>query len=275
MIALAGVAASAAVAQDRGTDKKKPFSPLHDFLGIDPESGQFVGPKTAPAAPSEGSRPSESGPAADGPDGRAASAAADSPTDPRVRSAEDLPKDAEEAAEAVRRMAQRINEGSLDDLSSLVDERFSPGNLKVLSRRFAWITGALLLLYPLSIVVSEMLGWWFRRQESGLTDFDRRYQRSRLTRRLLMASTLMALIVLATIGSVNGYWWGQPKLLTLFCIVIGVLCIAAATLSSMIKQSAKQYSLTLMRQMRREQLEMRAELDELCKRMRQVTMTSD
>lgn len=274
MVASTGATPPAVLAQNAangGEDRKKPFSPLHDFFGIDPESGKFVDPKTSPARPSEGSRSQKADTAAS----RSGDGSTASPAGSRQRATDELPRDADEAAEAFRRMTERINEGSFDDLSSLVDERFSTDRVKTLSRRFAWIAGGLLLLYPLSIVVSELLGWWFGRNEAGLTDFDRRYQRTRFTRRLLLASTLMGLIVIATIGSANAYWWNQPELFTLFCIALGLLGIAAATLSSMIKQSTKQYSLMLMRQMRREQHEMRAELDELCKRMRQVTMTSD
>lgn len=274
MTASTGAAAAAVLDQraaDRGEDQQRTFSPLHDFLGIDPETGRFVDPQSTPASQSDRKRLQEAD--------TSANASGDPPTKPptgsRQPAPDDLPRDAEEATEALRRITERFNEGSLDEFSSLVGRRISNDRLSDLSRRFAWLTAGLLLLYPLSILLSESLGWWFRRDEAGLSDLDRRYWRTRLRRRLLLASTLIGLIVIATIGSVNAYWWNQPELFTLFCIAIGLLGIAAATLSSMIRQSAKHYSLTLMRQMRREQLEIRADLDELCKRMRQVTMTSD
>lgn len=258
-------------ARTRSEDETRTFSPLHDFLGIDPDTGKFVDQKAEPTSESD----------------REASEATDAPASPpgdrigasaggsRETAADDLPREAEEAAEAIRRMTERINEGSFEDLSALVGQRLSNDRLRGLSRQFAWVTAGLLLLYPLSILLSELLGWWFHRDEAGLSEFDRRYRQTRLRRRLSLAATLIGLIIIATIGSVNAYWWDQPELFTLFCIAIGILGIAAATLASMIKQSAKHYSLTLMRQVHREQLEMRADLDELRKRMRQVTMTSD
>lgn len=255
-------------ATSRDQDRNQTFSPLHDFLGIDPDTGRFVDSNAKPTSErdGEGSEANDR-PATSPPDRTGAPSA--TPRDP-----DDLPREAEEAAEAIRRMTERINEGSFEDLSALVGERLSNDRLFRLSRQFAWVTAGLLLLYPLSIFLSELLVWWLHRDEGGLTEWDRRYRRTRLRRRLLLAATLTGLIVLATIGSVNGYWWSQPELFTLFCIAVGLLGVAAATLASLIKQAAKQYSVTLMRQMHREQLEMRADLDELCKRMRQVTMTS-
>lgn len=260
-------AQGSAIAQSGG--EKPTFSPLHDFLGIDPDTGQFVEPKPEPAE-SDDDRSSTAGASAGERDGEADGGGP--PERVGATSSEDLPKEAEEAARAIRQMTERINEGSLDDLSAVVGERLSTERLTRLSHQFAWITAGLLLLYPLSMVLSELLGWWFQRHESGLSDLDRQYRRTRLRRRLSLAATLIGLIVTAAIGSVNAYWWHQPELFTLFCIATGLLGIAAATLAGLIKQSAKHYSMMLMRQMHREQLEIRAELDELCRRMRQVTI---
>lgn len=278
LIALAGMAlAQDALAQDDG-QRKKPFSPLHDFLGIDPETGAFVDPETAPDR-----RPDDGGSNASDTTARSANAAQDGEaTDaatagrqPGQPGRADWPRDAEAAAQAVQRVADRLNEGGFGDLTSLLDDRTSTNRLANLTRQFAWITAALLMLYPLGIVVSETVGWWFHRHETGLTELDRRYQRTRLRRRLLLAAAMIGLILIGTWGSLNGYWWDRPELFTLFWIAVFVFGIAAASLASLIKRSAGQYSFTLIREMRREQLEMRADLDELCKRMRQVTMTSD
>ncbi|WP_164103398.1 hypothetical protein [Candidatus Laterigemmans baculatus] len=261
---------------ERSTDSERPFSPLHDFLGIDPESGEFVDRPSGSRTDPTSTEPTSTGEEVESKEERDATSRADSsPT----RSSDPV-AEAEAATEAVRRFTERLGggsleEGSLSELSSLFGERLGEDRLSGLTRRLAWLTAGLLSLYPLSILLGELFGAWFRQDAAELTDLDRQYRRTRLLRRLLLSACWIALIILGTIASLNSYWWGQPRSFTLFCVAAAVLGIAIATLTSMIKEAAKHYSLTLLRQMRREQLEIRTDLDELCKRMRQVTMSRD
>src|SRR5690606_10473519 len=109
--------------------RSKPFSPLHDFLGIDTETGQFKPQTQRPALPPErGSEAADRGAEAAEDDQAAGGSLpqAGSQTDvvpPRPPpTLDDLPQTAEEANEAFRRAAARVSEGSLDDLASVWGE---------------------------------------------------------------------------------------------------------------------------------------------------------
>src|SRR5690606_13385180 len=120
--------------------------------------------------------------------------------------------------------------------------------------------------YPLGIVLSEWLAYFARRKEIDLSELDQRYYRTRLRRRLTLSALLMALIGVFAVGNFNDFWWRQPVWFTLFCSAAIVITVWAAALAALIKQAAQGYSVAIIRDIRRHQLELRLDLDELSRR---------
>jgi hypothetical protein len=71
---------------------------------------------------------------------------------------------------------------------------------------------------------------------------------------------------------VNVAWWSEPVKLSALAAAAAVLALFASTLSYLVKQAAAERTLEVMREVRREQLELRKDMDELRKRLRQVTI---
>lgn len=274
-------------------DSKKPgtFSPLHDLLGIDPDTGQFKPPKPtradpdsvesdtdnaspSRATPTEADRNESRGQASEPRDQAKEKGVADSPgfRDPL---ADDAIRTAEDARQAVKKLSDRIQGGSVEDLSTILGEQFPNNRLVRFQRQLVLITAAVLMIYPLGILLSEAAGWWLRYDEPGTTELDRRYHRGRLRQRLTLAAVLMLLIGLLSVGSVRNYWWGEPNRFTMFCVVAIALALVASFLAAALKRAAKEHELAVMREMRRHLLEMRQELEELRKRMRRVTISGE
>ncbi|KAA5542253.1 hypothetical protein FYK55_15745 [Roseiconus nitratireducens] len=221
-------------------DSTQPYSPLHDFLGIDPQTGKF----NQPAAP----RPNP--PADDG-----------SATTPS--STEDLPREAEAASEAFRRATERINEGSLEDIASMLNDSMQTHPLYRIHQQIVWVSVALMLLYPIGIVASELISFALARRQANLTETDRVFQRVRLRRRLTLAAVLSGVIVLFGFGSVHAYWWDRPLVAGIFAVTVMVLGTIAVLLANLIRDATRTHQLDLIREVRREQLEMRADLEDI------------
>jgi hypothetical protein len=252
--------------------ERRTFSPLHDLLGIDPDTGQFVPPQSASASRAEEQPGEEVGESRSG--DRETPGAADSrrrPPGPDQRAL----RTAEETRRAIRELSQQINRGSFEGVSSVLDDQLGGGSFARIRRQVGWVTGALLLIYPLSIVLAELLGWLRRATDREATELDRRYWAARLRRRLVLAGVVTALIVVACYGSVHGYWWNQPGRFTVFFSVLIALGLAAAVLLATLKRAAREHELAVMRETRRHVLEMRKDLEDLRNRVRRVTISSE
>lgn len=232
----------AAQLQEAVSNSPQRNSPLHDFLGIDPVSGKFV------------DKPST----------------ADTSSDNPGIEAQDASDTAAQSRAAIQELSEQISSGSLESLSDLVGGGVERGRLAELQQWMIWITAAILLFYPLSMVLAEGYQWSKMRSNDDLVDADRRHLNARFMRRLVQASLLVVLVAALTLASLNNYWWQQPILLSLTLIISGLLCIAVGTLHRLIGQADKDHSLTLIRQVQREQLEMRADVEELRRRWNQV-----
>lgn len=268
LVAFALASAGHECLADDATPQKRPagdvteaqpeiLSPLHTFLGIDPATGEFV-PVAEQTASAVG------GTTSDGTE--VAGPAAGSGTSDSIRNAI-------ATQEPVRRVIRELNEGGLTELSSLLDGTMNNQALTTLRRQVAVFSAALMLLFPLGIVVSELAGWWGRKDEDGLTDLDRRYYRTRLRRQLLLAALVTVLIGLCSAGSLTGYWWSQPAWFTAFCGATALIGVWSLALWYLVRHSARNYSVALMRDVRRYQLELRQDLDELRKRMGGIRLT--
>jgi hypothetical protein len=242
----------------------RPISPLHDFLGIDADTGQFKPQTTQDPAPPPRSDTHVSR--------QETRQEVSSPETARPRPAptiDDLPRTAEEANEAIRRVTERVGEGSLEDLASLFGESMHAHPVFQLHRQIVWIMVSLMLMYPLGIAVSGLLAYVTVRNRVGLTELDRRFQRTQLLRRLMLAAVLATVILLFGFGNAHSYWWNQPVRLAIFTGIILLMGSLAVVLARLSRQAVHTYELNLLRDIRREQLEMRADLDELRQQLKQ------
>jgi hypothetical protein len=256
--------ASADEVKNEPQSAKEP-SPLHDLLGIDPETGQFKPPRP-PRDPREESKPLGTRPAS---------------TAGRTSAEQNQPgdlNDLDEATRTIEELANRIQRGKhgsggeLDALSAILGETLSNERILTWNRTIAWTTAAVLMIYPLGLITGELFAFFWRPREEILTDADRRYLRTRFWRRMTLAAAIAGLILIATLATANVDWWSDPMKLSVLAVVGAVLGLAASTLSSLVKQAAGERSLEMMRDVRQQQMELRKDMDELRKRLRQVTI---
>ena len=251
-------------AKDAG---QKSFSPLHQFLGIDADTGQFE-PVEGATVETEADSPvepsAESGsPTDESKSGPSNERQQNSPSEGRRVSSDHELNEAIRSNEAFRRAAESIEKGSLPELAEWLDGSASSHPLFRLHRQIVWITAALLMVYPIGMVLAELFVFFSCRRRAGFTDRDRQYHRIRLRRRLTLAGIISVLILLIAFGGARGYWWGQPTQLAIFGIALLVLGCAAVLLANLIRNAARTYQLDLIREIRRDQLELRSDLEEL------------
>ena len=263
-------------------EEGRTLSPLHAFLGIDEETGQFL-PTERATADDAGDRelrnfrsqadrrsraadeqPLEGGPEVD-PYARASRLLE------RAGRGEDISDEADEAMAAVAELLQE-DEDLMGRWNVLL-----PPHLQQDYSSFGWyfvlLFAAVLMVYPLRIVLSEIASWWSRRGEPVLTDLDRRYWRKRIRRRLLMAALSAALVLLMTVGAYLFPWYRSASWFTGYCVVSLVLTLWIGGLSFLIKRAEARYGQAIVQQLRRQQLELQQEVDELRRRLTRYSMT--
>jgi hypothetical protein len=241
-------------------------SPLHDLLGIDPETGQFKPPRP-PRDPREESKPLGTAPASTA---GGTSAEQNHPGD--LNDFDEATRTIEELANRIQHGNQPRGGGELEALSAILGETLSNERILTWNRTFAWTTAAVLMIYPLGLIMSELVAFFWWPREAILTDADRRYLRTRFWRRMTLAAAIAGLILIATLATVNVAWWSDPVKLSVLAVTGAVLGLAASTLSSLVEQAAGERSLEMMRDVRQQQMELRKDMDELRKRLRQVTI---
>jgi hypothetical protein len=229
------------------------FSPLHDLLGIDPKTGEFK---------PRGPRSNRQGASRAGSTGVPASSIGEG-----SRQIGNLANGAQGREQGF--------EGELGDLNDLLRGALAnQQQLMAWNKTVAWATAAVLLVFPLGMILSELLAFFRRPGGDILTDADRRYLQSRFWRRISQAAATMGLILLATLATVNVAWWSDPTMLSVLAVAAVVLGLAAATLSSLGKQAAGERTLEMVRELGLRQMELHRDLDDLRKRLRQVTIHS-
>jgi hypothetical protein len=228
------------------------FSPLHELLGIDPKTGEFKprGPRSdRPGASSSGSIGFPSG---------------------TVR----------EATGKIGNLANRAQgdqagvEGELADLNAILRGALANEQIMAWNKTVAWATAAVFLVFPLGVILSELLAFFWRPSGEILTGADRRYLQTRFWRRITHAAAIVGLILLATFATVNVAWWSDPSRLSLMAVAAVALGLTASTLSSLGEHAAGERTLEMMRELRQQQMELHKDLDDLRKRLRQVTIHS-
>jgi hypothetical protein len=217
------------------------FSPLHDLLGIDPKTGEFKRP---------GPRSNRQG--ASGKEG--------------TRTIGNLANGGEGSQPSL--------EGELADLNALLRGALANEQITAWNKIVAWATAAVLMVFPVGMILSELLAFFWRPRGDILSAADRRYLQTRFWRRITQAGATIGLILLATLASVNVVWWSDPAMLAVLAVAAVALGLAASTLSSMGKQAAGERTLEMVRELRQQQMELHKDLDDLRKRLRQVTIHS-
>lgn len=251
------------------------FSPLHQLLGIDPATGQFKAPQP-PRVPGGEAKPLGTDSAATA--GRA------SPDVAKAGPSNHLPTqnlrgdNLDEATRTIGDLANRAQagklggEGELEQLTAILGQGLQNEQLLRWNQILAWATAAVLVVYPLGMLGSEILAFFWRPRGELLTGADRAYLRTRFWRRTVLAGIISGLILLGTLATVNVAWWTDPATLAGLAVAAALLGLAASTLSSLVKQAAGERALEIMREVRQQQMELRKDMDELRKRLRQVTM---
>jgi hypothetical protein len=247
------------------------FSPLHTFLGIDPTTDTFTrpGPRRKTAVRSDqkpvngetalaGQSPAE--PGLHAPAGAAASA----PTD-----AEDIAalESAEQVRAAIIKALQEGDQTSIASLLTALPQGVGYERLLQTSRRYSYVIFFLLMLYPVSVLGTELFHWIGRRNVTSLGERERAYLASRARRRLSLAVASMGTIVLFWWGTENNFWWDKPPLLAAFATAVLVLLVVAALLRFMIRRAAVQYPVLVIRELQLKQLKLQEEVEELQKRL--------
>ncbi|MAT15961.1 MAG: hypothetical protein CMJ46_11910 [Planctomyces sp.] len=243
------------------------FSPYHSLLGLDPETGTYL-------PESERTKPKNRQPAARAQKEASTDAVQDvgtasTPGGGNVSTSDTLTDDALRENEQLRNAAieameklQNGDSSAVDELASLIGGT-SGREMLHLYEQLMWIVGGVFLIYPICIIISELISyyWLLRRQETSVSD--RRYARGRLWRRLALALVIGGFVVVVTLSSVKLEWWANFSLMAVLMAVMTVLGAAWATLAAGIKQLERGHTITVMREVRRDQLELRKDLQEL------------
>jgi hypothetical protein len=228
------------------------FSPLHELLGIDPKTGEF---KT------RGAQSHRQGASSSGSIGSSSSTVG-------------------EATRKIGNLANRAPgdqqgiEGDLTDLNAILRGALANEQITAWNKMLAWGTAALFMVYPLGVILSELVAFFWRPRGEILTDADRRYLQTRFWRRITQAAAIAGLILVATLATVNIGWWSDPTKLSLIAVAAVALGLTASILSSLVKQATGERTLDMVRELRQQQMELHRDLDDLRKRLRQVTIHS-
>ena len=137
-------------------------------------------------------------------------------------------------------------------------------------QRAAVVISLLFLIWPISIAVGEWLAWLRRRRDLDRTDGERRYDRQRMTLRLLSAFAIAAAIGLTAWGcslAPGAVTAGEIAVAAAGPIVAGVL---ASALRGQVTRLDRDQLLQTLREVRRDQRELRRDLDELHRRLGRV-----
>lgn len=217
------------------------ISPLHSYLGIDPDTGEFSRSSTplAPAAgPNAAGTPDEAG-------------------DPEAA--------AERQLEAVRRAVEQLGRGD-GGLGTLLGAG-AESPLAETAGRLAAVSWLLLLAYPAGLILPELFGTRELSEDPTLDASDRRYFRRRRRRRVWLAACSAAAIGLLAWGQWHWFWVTEPAKLTAVGVAIAALLLACVTLQSLLRRAAADYPAAVLRGVRTRQDEIARELADLRRRV--------
>ena len=223
------LAAAVAIA---GQDDGGTLSPLHSYLGIDAESGEFAD-KPAATTPADAERPPEEA--------------------------------AEKAAREVRQVVERVADGDLSELGGLLNAA-GGSPLGETARLAMTVSVAVLLIYPLSIVLVELASAAGRRGET-LEEVDRRHFRRRRRLRLLSAAAAAGAIGLLTWAHWEWFWLDRPEVLAAVGAGLAACLLAWSTLAGLVRRADAEYPAAVLRGVRDRQAELALDLADLRRRL--------
>jgi hypothetical protein len=248
--------------------KKPTLSPLHAFLGIDPVTGEFRSPNASP--PRNAPQTAETRPA--GPAANSGAPATPPIDDPSA----DLQLGGTSVEEVRAAIVKALDSGDDNALASALLKMPAAGGfdqLTAFASQFAWV-GYLLLLYPLGIVLSELYSTWMRRRQNRTTENDRRFYSRQLRRSLLLTACTAASIAIIWFAGEHNFWWNEPARLIAAVVALCFLGLIAASLRLINRRAASRYSLTVIEVLRRQQLALQIEVQELRKRLHAATVAT-
>jgi len=223
------------------------FSPLHDLLGIDPKTGEFKPNRLRVNRQGASGVGFPSSTIRGGAVGNVANQA---------------------------QGGQPSLEGELGDLNAILRGALGNEQIMAWNKTVAWATAAVFMVFPLGVILSELLAFFWRPGGEILSPADRRYLQTRFWRRITHAIAIVGLILLATFATVNIDWWSDPAKLSLMAVAAVALGLTATTLSALGKHAAGERTLEMVRELRQQQMELHRDLDDVRKRLRQVTIHS-
>ncbi|WP_144996013.1 DUF1275 domain-containing protein [Polystyrenella longa] len=244
------------LAQESNSANSEPrptVSPLHKLLRINPETGQFEKESGKPQnSVTRAERPTGSG-------GKSSNLPAGNDptaTDPTSQ-------------DAVEELVNRINnlnsgEGtSIEELAGMISREYSGKELVAGYQTAGWLMMGFFLIYPLAIILAEVVAfyWQLRNEESG--QLERRYLRKRLWRRFMLALVIAAFIVACALSIIMVHWWTDPIRVVALMLTTTVLAALWAMLTATTKQLDRNHTLNLIRDVRHNQLELRKQVMEL------------
>ena len=224
---------------DAAPQEAGPLSPLSAYLGLDPLTGEELPPgKRMALEPAGGEVRKRAGAA-----------------------------DPDATIDLVEEGLANIQRGDLLGPFGLAAER--PAWLASLQRA-AVVVLLLFLVWPASIALGEFFAWLRRRREIDRTAGERRYDRQRMTLRLMAAAALAVAIGLTA--------WGcslVPGTITAAAVAVAaagpiVAGVVALALWGQVLRLDRDQLLITLREVRRDQRELRRDLDDLQRRLGRV-----
>jgi hypothetical protein len=179
----------------------------------------------------------------------------------------------DELRTALSKAIDQHDEGALSaTLANLTHEAGYP-SFSLLDPRIERLGYAVLFLYPLGIVLSELCGAWARRWSLARTDFDRRFYARQRKRRFMLATCSAATIGLFWWAAENSFWWNDSQRLAGFAAGLTLLLAISAILRLLIARAAKDYPARVIEQLRLQQVALEKEILELRRRLQSGTLT--
>jgi hypothetical protein len=248
------------------TSSRDVWSPLHAFLGIDPITGQFkpAGGSRQSPVPANSAGPAFSTDSSE-------SAVGDPTGGPPDTQVGDMTL--EELRTALTNAIDQNDDGAAAATLTRLTRGIGYEPFSLFDPRIERACYAVLFLYPLGIVLSELYGAWSRRHSLSRAEFERRFYARQRRRRFMLAACSTASIALFWWASENSFWWNDSQRLAGFVAGLTFLMGAAAILRLLIATAAKDYPRRVIQELRIQQLALEKEIQELRRRLQDSAFT--
>ncbi len=173
----------------------------------------------------------------------------------------------DELQAAVTKAISEHQEGALAGTLASLTRGVGNDPFSLIDPRIEQLGYAIMFLYPLGIVLSELYGTWARRRTGACVESDRRFYARQRRRRFTLAALAAATIGLFWWAADNSFWWNDSQRLVAVVAGLTFLTLAAAILRRIIARAAKDYPARVIEEMRIKQLALEKEIQELRRRL--------